>query len=128
MAHSGRIAKRNRDVIKRTPMAAAGAAALAGPGTAAAVTDAEIKELREQVRQIRQEYERRIDALEQRLKQAEAAAGKAQASAGQAEATASRAQATAAGAEAAAISAGVRPAGGNAFNPAVSLILNGLLS
>ena len=116
-------------------MAAAVAATLAGPGTAAAVTDAEIKELREQVRQIRQEYERRIDALEQRLKQAEGAAGKAQASAGQAEATAgkaeaaaSRAQATAVSAEAAATSASVRPAGENAFNPAVSLILNGVLS
>jgi hypothetical protein len=129
-------------MIKRNLMAAAAAAALAGPGTAAAVTENEMKELREQVRQLKQEYERRIDALEQRLKQAEGAAGKAQASAGQAEATAGKAeaaavkaeaaatgaQATAVGAEAAAASASIRPAGENAFNPAVSLILNGVLS
>ena len=115
-------------MIKQTLMAAALAAALAGPGTAAAVTDTEMKELREQVRQLKQEYERRIDALEQRLKQAEGAAGKAQTSAGQAEAAASRAQATAVSAEAAATSASARPAGENAFNPAVSLILNGVLA
>ncbi len=101
-------------MIKRTFIAAAAAAALAGPGTASAVTDTEMKELREQVRQIKQEYEKRIDALEQRLKQAEAAAGKAQASA--------------VSAEAAALSASTRPAGENAFNPAVSLILNGVLA
>ncbi len=101
-------------MIKRTLVAAAVAAALAGPGTARAVTDAEMKELREQVRQIKQDYEKRIDALEQRLKQAEAAAGKAQASA--------------ISAEAAATSASTRPAGENAFNPAVSLILNGVLA
>lgn len=129
-------------MIKQTLMAAAVAAALSVPGTATAVTDAEMKELREQVRQMKQEYERRIDALEQRLKQAEGATGKAQASAGQAEAkagkaeaaaakaeaVASGAQATAVGAEAAATSASARPAGENAFNPAVSLILNGVLS
>ncbi len=115
-------------MIKQALMTAVVAAALAGAGTAAAVTDAEVKELREQVRQMKQEYERRIDALEQRLKQAEAAAGKAQTSAGQAEAAASRAQATAVSAEAAASSASTRPAGENAFNPAVSLILNGVLA
>ena len=101
-------------MIKQTLMAAAAAAVLAVPGTALAVTDAEMKELREQVRQLKQEYERRIDALEQRLKQAEAAASKAQTSAGQA--------------ETAAASASARPAGENAFNPAVSLILNGVLA
>ncbi len=102
-------------------MAVAVAASLAGPGTAAAVTDAEMKELREQIQQMKREYERRIDALEQRLKQAEGTAGKA-------EAAASRAQAIAAGAEAAASSASTRSAGENAFNPAVSLILNGVLA
>jgi len=101
-------------MYRRTLLAAALAAALAGPGTAAAVTDAEVKELREQVRHIKQDYEKRIDALEQRLKQAEAVAGKA--------------QAAAVSAEAAASSASTRPAGENAFNPAVSLILNGVLA
>ena len=71
-------------------------------------------ELREQVRQIKKDCQKRIEALEQRLKQAEAAAGKA--------------QATAVSAEAAATSASTRPAGENAFNPAVSLILNGVLA
>jgi len=108
-------------VIKQTLMAVALAATLAGPGTAAAVTDAEMKELREQVQQMKREYERRIDALEQRLKQAEGTVGKA-------EAAASRAQATAVSAEAAASSASARPAGENAFNPAISLILNGVLA
>ncbi len=75
-------------MIKQTLVAAAVAGALAVPVTASAVTDAEMRELREQVRQIKLEYERRIDALEQRLKQAEAAAGKAQASAVSAEAAA----------------------------------------
>jgi hypothetical protein len=101
-------------MIKRTLMAAAVAAALTGPGTAAAVTETEMRELREQVRQLKQEYEKRIDALEQRLKQAEGAAAKAQTSAGQA--------------EAAAASASARPAGESAFNPGVSLILNGVLA
>lgn len=101
-------------MIKQTLVAAAVAAALAVPGTASAVTDAEMQELREQVRQLKLEYERRIDALEQRLKQAEAGAGKAQVSAGQA--------------ETAAASASAQPAGENAFNPAVSLILNGVLA
>ena len=102
-------------------MAVAVAATLAGPGPAAAVTDAEMKDLREQIQQMKREYERRIDALEQRLKQAEGTAGKA-------EAAASRAQASAAGAETAASSASARPAGENAFNPAISLILNGVLA
>jgi len=104
-------------MIKQTLMAAAVAAALAVPGTAAAVTDMEMKELREQVRQMKQEYERRIDALEQRLKQAEADTGKAQAAAAGSQANA-----------AAASSASARPAGENAFNPGVSLILNGVLA
>ena len=101
-------------MIKQTLIAAVVAAALAGPGTAAAVTDAEMKDLREQVEQLKREYQRRIDALEARLKQAEAAAG--------------RAQATAVNAEAAAATASARPAGENAFNPAVSLVLNGVLA
>lgn len=107
-------------MIKQIFMVAAVTAALAGPGTAAAVTDGELRDLREEVARMKREYERRIDALEQRLKQAEEAAGKA-------EATAARAQ-TAAVSAAAAPSASARPAGANAFNPAVSLIFNGVLA
>ena len=108
-------------MIKRTLMAITVAATLAGPGTASAVTDVEMKELREQIQQMKREYERRIDALEQRLKQAEGTAGRA-------EAAASRAQTTAVSAEAAASSVSAPPAGENAFNPAVSLILDGVLA
>ena len=105
-------------MIKQTLMAAAVAAALAAPVTAAAVTDAEMKELREQVQQLKQEYEQRIKLLEQRLQQAEGAAAKA-------EGVATKAEAQAVKAESAAIQANTRPTSEAAFNPAVSVILNG---
>lgn len=74
----------------------------------AAASDADIRELREQLRQIKDNYEKRIEALELRLAQAESAAQKA-------------GEATAA---AAAGSTGARgPASG--FNPEASLILQG---
>jgi hypothetical protein len=105
-------------VTKRILAAVAAAAALAGPGMAAASTDAEIKELREQVQQLKQDYEQRIKALEQRLQAAEAAAGKAGSAA-------TRAEAQAVKAESAAVQANTRQASEAAFNPAVSVILNG---
>lgn len=114
-------------------MAAAVAAALLAPGTASAVSDAEIQELREQIRQMKQQYEQRIEALEQRLQQAEGAAQKAQGAATKAEGaattaadTATKAEAQAAKAESAAIQANIRPTSEAAFNPAVSVILNGV--
>jgi hypothetical protein len=120
------------DVIKQTLMAAAVAAALAAPGTAAAVTDAEMKELRAQVQQMKQEYEQRIQALEQRLQQAEGRADKAASTAAKAEGVASqsalaaaKAEARSTQAESAAIQASARPSSESAFNPAVSVILNG---
>ncbi len=73
--------------------------------------DAELSKLREEVSQLRQAYETRLQALEKRLQEAESNAGKA-------EATATRA----------AMQASSRSAGENAFNPAVSVILNGTLS
>ena len=97
-------------MIRKTLMVAAVAAALA-PGMASAVTDADIQEMREQIRQIKQEYERRIEALEKRLQQAEGVATKAEAQAIKA--------------ESAAVQANTRPSSEAAFNPAVSLILNG---
>jgi hypothetical protein len=105
-------------VIKQTLMAAAVAAAMAAPVAAAAVTDAELKELREQVQQLKQEYEQRIKLLEQRLQQAEGAAAKAGSAA-------TRAEAQAVKAESAAVQANTRPTSEAAFNPAVSVILNG---
>jgi hypothetical protein len=114
-------------------MAAAVAAALSLPGTAGAATEAEVKELREQLQQIKREYEQRIEALEQRLQRAEGAAKKAESAAGRVEGVAAKAEGAAAKAElqsakaeSAAVQAGSRPAGEGAFNPAMSLILNGV--
>ncbi len=119
-------------MLKPTLMAAAVAAALLAPGAASAVSDAEIKELREQVRQLKEQYEKRIEALEERLRQTEGAAQKAQGAAVKAEGVAatavdaaSKAEAQAIKAESAAIQANVRPTSEAAFNPAVSVILNG---
>ncbi len=85
------------------------------PGSATAASADELKELREQVRQLREGYERRIEALEKRLQQTEQAAGKAEAQASKAESVAVQAAAQ----------AGTRPSGESAFNPGISLILNG---
>ena len=122
-------------MIKQTLMAAAVAAALSVPGTATAVTDAEMKELREQVQQMKREYEQRIEALEKRLQQAEGASQKAEGAAAKAEGVAAKAEGVAANAEvrsaqaeSAAVQASIRPASEAAFNPAVSVILNGVYS
>lgn len=103
-------------MLRKTAISVAVAAALGFPGTAFAAADSDLKELREQVRQLKEQYEKRIQALENRLQQAEAAAGNAQAAATQAETAA------------AALQASSRPAAANAFNPAVSAILNGVYS
>jgi hypothetical protein len=120
-------------MMKPTLMAAAVAAALLAPGAASAVSDAEMKELREQVRQLKEQYEKRIESLEQRLQQAEGAAQNAQGAAVKAEGVATtaadvatKAEAQAAKAESAAVQANTRPSSEAAFNPAVSVILNGV--
>ncbi len=80
--------------------------------------DAELAKIREEIRQMKSQYEKRIQDLEKRLAETEAKAGSAQAAAGKAEQSAAQAQtATAAAASA--------RSGENAFNPAVSLILQG---
>jgi len=94
--------------------AVATAAGAFAPHTASAATDDDLKELREQVRQLKEAYEKRIEALEKRLQQTEQSAGAAQTSATNAEAVAGQAAA-----------ASSRPAGESAFNPGISLILNG---
>jgi len=116
-------------------MVCALAAALSLPQAAGAATEAEIKELREQFQQMKREYEQRIEALEKRLQQAEGAAqkaesasAKAQGAAANAERVAATAEAQAAKAESAAVQAGSRPASESAFNPGISLILNGVYS
>src|ERR1039457_3186593 len=117
--------KRNMDMLKPTLMVAAVAAALLAPGAASAVSDAEMQELREQVRQLKEQYEKRIESLEQRLQQAEGAAQKAQGAAATAGEVATKAEAQAVKAESAAVQANIRPTSEAAFNPAVSVILNG---
>ena len=99
-------------------MAIAVAAGLGLSQPALAVSDQDLKDLREQVRELKEQYRKRIEALEQRLLQAEQAAGKAEATAGKAQEAAVQA----------AIRSGSRPAGENAMNPGVSLILNGVYS
>jgi hypothetical protein len=85
---------------------------------ALAQQDTELGRLREEMKALQKQYEDRMQALEKRLSDAEARAGKAEQSAGKAEQSANQA-------ETAAVAAGRRPAGENAFNPAISLILQG---
>ena len=69
--------------------------------------DTELSRIRDEIRQLRDAYEKRIQALEQRLQETEVRSGRA---------------------EPAAAQTGARPAAENAFNPAVSLILQGSLA
>jgi hypothetical protein len=87
----------------------AAAVALALPAAAVA-QDADLAKIREEIKQMKETYEQRMRALEQRLREAEAKAGKAESSAAKAEAAAARSTGR---------------SGENAFNPAVSLILQG---
>jgi hypothetical protein len=94
------------------------AVACLAPGWARAQASGnDIAEIRQQVQQMKKDYEARIEALEKRLAEAEAKAGKAQQ-----EATAAGEQASQARGAATAVSQQIRP---NAFNPAISLILQG---
>ena len=76
----------------------AAAVALAFPGAAIA-QEADLSKIREEIKQMKGTYEQRIQSLEQRLKEAEAKAGKSEPASGR--------------------------SGESAFNPAVSLILQG---
>src|SRR5687768_14828238 len=96
-------------MFRRTLIATAISLAFAGPAPA---QDSEIAKIREEIRQMKDGYERRIDALEKRLAEAEAKAGKTAAAAAPAATAAAPARAG-------------RDAGESAFNPAISLILQG---
>lgn len=109
-------------MFKRNLIAAAVALAFAGPVLA---QDADLGKIREEIRQMKDAYEKRIQALEKRLSEAEAKAGKAETTATQAETTAVKAEQNAARAETATAAAASARSGENAFNPAVSLILQG---
>ena len=80
-----------------------------------AAPEDDLKELRDQLKQLKEQYEQRIQALEKRVEQAEKSAAGAATQAGNAQITAQQA----------AEQASSRPAAANAFNPAVSVILNG---
>jgi hypothetical protein len=99
------------------------AIAMAAPVGAMADTASDIKALRDEMANMRAAYEQRLQALEQRLKAAEASAATpapaaAAATAAVAPPPAVPVTATATG--------GATPAGANAFNPSISLILSGL--
>jgi hypothetical protein len=87
-------------------------------GAPAAAQESELAKIREEIRQLKQQYEKRIQELEKRLADTEAKAGKAEVAADKA----GQSAATAQSASAAATSA---RSGENAFNPAISLILQG---
>jgi len=92
--------------------------ALFAPLSTLAATDVspsnneDLRAIREQIQQLKENYEQRIQQLEQRLQQAETNSKNAGSTAGQAEATAQQANRPAASSE-------------GAFNPAISLILQG---
>ena len=100
----------------------AGAFALAGllPCHALAATDADLAEIRAQIKQLKESYEARIQALEERLKEAEAKG----ASARPAEATAPPVATAPSPAPAAPTSTASSLA--NAFNPAITAVLQGV--
>ncbi len=102
-------------MFKRKLTVATVALALSGSALA---QDAEFAKIREEIRQMKDAYETRIQLLEKRLAEAEAKAGKAETAASKAEQTAAKAETTTATAASA-------RSGENAFNPAVSLILQG---
>ena len=86
------------------------ASALAAASPAIAQQDSELSKLREEMKQLQKSYEERMQALEKRVTEAEARAGKAEQAA------------TAAGAVPPPAAA---PTSASAFNPAISLILQG---
>ena len=97
-------------MFKRNLIVGAMAFALAGNAPA---QESELAKIREEIQQMKQTYERRIETLEKRLADAEAKAGKAEQSAAKAESAAlSTASASSRSSE-------------SAFNPAVSMILQG---
>ena len=102
-------------MYRRTLIALAVACSISGQAHA---QESELAQIRAEIKQMKDAYEKRIQTLEQRLSDAEARAGKTEAAAATAEQAASSAQT-------AATEAGQRQTSEGAFNPAVSLILQG---
>ena len=111
------------------------ALALAAPLGAMADTPSEIRALRQELEAMRSAYEARLQAMEQRLKAAEAAGAgaprgppareAAPSTSGAGGAAAAQPPVAPSPAPVAAAPAAAPPAGANAFNPALSLILSG---
>jgi hypothetical protein len=97
-------------VQRPVTMLVAAALACTVPVAARADASTDIAQIRQQIEQMKKEYEARIDALEKRLAAAESEAGKAQQQADQAQAAAKSV---------------AQQQRANAFNPAVSLVLQG---
>jgi hypothetical protein len=90
---------------------AAAVVTLGLPQSSHAAIDVELQSIREEIKQLKQSYETRIADLEKRLHEAEVKAAQAEASAAQA--------------QTAVVSVSARPASESAFNPAVSVVLQG---
>ena len=109
-------------MFKQTVLAVAIVSAMALPAAAHAQTSPQLEEIRKQIRELKDSYDARIEALEKQLKDAEATSAKAQAAASEAQSAATQAKQTAEPVQA---PAATQPTSSNAFNPAISLILQG---
>ncbi len=107
-------------MLKTTVLSAAIAAALFNPLSASAADDKELAAIRAQIREMKESYEARLQSLEQRLQDAQVAAAQAQNAA-----LASRQAPPALAAPEPVAVAAASPAGKNAFNPSIALVLGG---
>jgi len=109
-------------MFKQIALAIAIVLAMALPAVVRAQTNPQLEEIRKQIQDLKDSYDARIQALEKQLKDAEAASAKAQAAATEAQSAATQAKQTA---EAGQAPPPPQPTSSNAFNPALSLILQG---
>jgi hypothetical protein len=109
-------------MFKQIALAVAIVLAMALPLVVRAQTSPPLEEIRKQIQELKDSYDARIQALEKQLKDAETASAKAQAAATEAQSTAAQAKQTA---EAGQAPPAAQPTSSNAFNPALSLILQG---
>jgi hypothetical protein len=107
-------------VPRSVGIASAFALAWVLPSAAYATTDADLAAIREEIRQLKESYEARIQALEQRLREAEDKGVKAQ------PAEAAAPPAVPGATAPAAVSSAPPSTSANAFNPAISAVLQGV--
>ena len=110
-------------MLKAYASSGAIALALVLPAGVRAQTNPQLEEIRKQIQELKNSYDARIQALEKQLKEAMDAAAQAETKAIQAQSAAGQAKQSA---EAASQATGLKPpASASAFNPAISLILQG---